>query len=189
MRKLLIVLVGTAVSIGLAGSASALNIAFGPHEINSSKTKAEVTFELENNSRLVMQVTVSKGKIARAMVNTSSADGDVRQVLHAGAEQTDRKLINIKRIRVNEHTGDVTFYFRQSWFHPHVHSGRSSEKFYIDYAGLQAGDMVTFSGYRHVIFGSFGSVTVPIVPEVPEPSAAVMVGLGMVGLAIAGRKR
>ena len=186
MRKFSIVLIGALASLGLAGSASALNIAFGPHEVSGSNIEAEVTFELQNDSRLVMQLSVNEGKVGRARVQTVSEDGDIRTILGAGAEKTSHSLVNISRIRINKYTGNVDFFFRQSFFHEHIHAGQSSEKFYVDYADLAAGDLVTFSGYRHWIFGSFGSVTVPIVPE---PSAAVMVGLGMVGLAIAGRKR
>jgi hypothetical protein len=181
MRNLSTILISMFMLIGFAGSASALSIAPSvPFE--GYRTQGSIDYSITGTT-LTMQVHVDRGKVGRARIAVTSAGGENRGVVEAGS--LGGPDVNIARIRVSS-DGAVNFYFRQSFFRWHISAGKQSDPFFIQYDTLAAGDVVTFTGYRHWIFGSFASTQTGIVPE---PSTAVLVGLGMLGLAVVGRKR
>lgn len=182
MRKLSIVLVAF-MAIGFAGSASALSIVDTPKTISGFLTSADVSFDLTNDERITMQVSVNHGKVGRVRVGVTSDGGDARTLSGYGAMSGPD--VNVSRIRVRG-DGQVDFFFKESFFKWYVRAGKKSDPFYVEYNDLAAGDVVTVTGFRHWIFGSFGSTSTTIVPE---PTPAVLVGLGMLGLAVAGRRR
>jgi hypothetical protein len=181
MRKLTTVLFGVLLSIGFATGASALSVDPNPLEF-SGKTDGFASFSISGTT-LEMTVSVTKGKLSRAEILVTDSGGSARGVDAVG--KGTGPGVNIRRIRTLP-DGSVTFYYKSSFFHQHIHTGQTSDPGFIVYDDLQAGDTITFTGYRHKVFGSFASVQATIVPE---PSAAVLVGLGIAGLAFAGRRR
>jgi hypothetical protein len=182
MHRLSIILVGI-LSIGLAGSASALTLADSQLAFDGSSIAGTVDIDLVGDTTLELVVNVTQGKVGRARVQVQSESGVARTV--DGFGTVNGAGVDVNRIRVRAN-GAVDFYFKKSFFHWHIHAGESSDQFSVSYSDLAANDVVTFTGYRHWIFGSFASAQTTIVPE---PSTAVLVGLGVVGLAVAGRKR
>ena len=186
MRRLTTVLFGVLLSIGFAASASALSVDPNPLSFSGGgffgATEGTISFDLSGTT-LTMEITVDKGKLSRAKIKTTDTGGAARSVVDAGS--FGGTGVNVRRVRILS-DGSVMFYFKSSFFHQHIHAGQTSDPFYITYASLGAGDTITFTGYRHLIFGSFGSAQATIVPE---PSAAILVGLGIAGLAFAGRRR
>jgi hypothetical protein len=185
MRRLTTVLFGVLFSIGFAASATALSVDPNPLSFTSGRTEGSISFGV-TGSTVTMELSVDKGKVSRVKITTADSGGDKRQAIDAGSTRGDG--VNIRRVRILG-DGSVMFFFKSSFFHQHIHAGQTSDPFYVTYASLAAGDTITMTGYRHVIFGSFGSATATIIPDVPEPSAAILVGLGIVGLAVAGRRR
>ena len=178
MRRLTAALCGAVLSLVLSTSAWALTVDPNPLEFQvGHQTKGSVDFNISGTT-LEMTVNVVKGRVSKTRV---SVDG--RTPLSAG--WVDGPGVNIRRIKIRSN-GRVDFYFKTSFFHNHIHAGNSSDLHYVTYDTLAAGDVITFTGFRNNIFGSFGSVQATIVPE---PSAAIMVGLGLAGLVIAGRRR
>jgi len=116
-----------------------------------------------------MQVTPTKGKIARVRVRTESADG-----------------IDVSRIRVHEN-GWVSFYFRESTFKKYIPNKETSDAFYVTYDLLETGDILTLNYTAASPFGN-GNSGVTRVVLVPEPVTAVLVGLGLAGVALARRR-
>jgi hypothetical protein len=166
--------------MGLATGASALSVpdlAFSGNKISGS-----IAFDVVG-ATLEMVVTVDEGKLARTRVSVADSGGVVRAPVDAGS--VDGSGVNVKRIRIRS-DGSVEFAFKQSFWRQHISAGQSSDMHYIDYGALAAGDVISITGYRHQIFGSFGSNSTTIVPE---PSTAILVGLGVLGLAVAGRRR
>jgi hypothetical protein len=186
MRKLSTILIGTLLSVGIASGASALGLSASSVLLDGSNADALVDLELsdgpDGTHTLGMQLHVIQGKVGRLQVEVSS-DNDVD--VNGVGFLPGTGDASVARIRVKGN-GQVDFYFRQSFFHWHAHAGESTDKFFVNYAGLSAGDAIHFAGYRHWVFGSFASNSVTVIPE---PSAAIMVGLGMAGLVFAGRKR
>jgi len=178
------ILAGALVAVGLASGASALSVDPNPLDLSGGRTSASVDFKLDGLT-LQMKLSVDKGKLSRTRVKVVSADNEVRQAVDYGVVANDPDGVNIRRVRVLS-DGSVEFFFKSSLFHHHIHAGHGSDPFYVTYASLAAGDTVTLTGYRYVIFGSFGSAQATIVPE---PSAALLVGLGIAGLAVVGRGR
>jgi len=164
-------------AMGLASSAQALSVDPNPLNFSGSGTEGSVDLSITGKT-LVMEISITEGKLARSNVAVSG-----RTPTAAGSLGGDG--VNVRQIRIKG-DGSVTFYFKSSYFHWHIHAGQTSDPHYVIYNDLQAGDVITFTGYRHNIFGSFASVQATIVPE---PSAAGLVGLGLAGLVIAGRRR
>jgi hypothetical protein len=173
---------GVLLPIGFATSASALTVDPNPLSFAGGRTEGSISFDLSGTT-LTMEISIDKGKLSRAKIKTVDVTGVARSVVDAGSFGGDG--VNVRRVRIFA-DGSVMFYFKSSFFHYHIHRGQTSDPFYITYASLGVGDTITMTGYRHVIFGSFGSVSATIVPE---PSAATLVGLGIAGLAFAGRRR
>jgi len=182
MRKLMTILMGVLLSIGFATSASALSVDPNPLSFSGSRTEGTIAMSVSGTT-LTMEIAIDRGKLSRAKIKTVDTSGAARSVVDAGSFGGDG--VNIRRVRVLA-DGSVMFYFKSSFFHQHIHKGQRSDPFYVTYGSLGAGDTITMTGYRHVIFGSFGSASATIVPE---PSAAILVGLGIAGLAFAGRRR
>jgi hypothetical protein len=182
MRKLTTVLFGLLLAAGLATSASALSVDPNPVSF-SGGTEGSVSFDISGTT-LTMEISITKGKLARSRVSVADgATGDNRGVVATGS--LEGAGVNIRRIRVFG-DGTVEFSFKSIFFHPHIHAGQTSDPHFIVFDSLAAGDVITFVGFRHNIFGSFASVQATIVPE---PASAALVGLGLLGLAIAGRRR
>ena len=177
MRRLTTVLFGVLLSVGFAMSASALSVDPNPVNFGNGRTLGSVDMSV-SGSTLEMTVSVTKGKLSRSRVSVAG-----RTPVNAGT--LGGSGVNIRRVRIR-HDGSVDFYFKSSFFHRHIHAGQQSDPHFITYDTLAAGDVITFTGFRHNIFGSFASVQATIVPE---PSTALLVGLGIAGLAIAGRRR
>ena len=178
MRRLTAALSGAVLSLVLSTSAWALTVDPNPLDfVVGNTTEGSVDFSISGTT-LEMVVSVTKGRVSHTRV---SVEG--RTPLDAG--WTNGPGVNIRRISIRS-DGAVDFYFKSSFFHWHIHAGDSSDPHYVTYDDLQAGDVITFTGFRDNIFGSFASVQATIVPE---PSAAILVGLGLVGLVIAGRRR
>ena len=177
MRRLTTVLFVALSSVGIAAGASALSVDPNPVNFGNGQTEGWVDYDV-SGSTLTMVVGVTAGKVARSRVSVAG-----RTPLAAGT--LGGPDVNIRRVVIRS-DGSVDFYFKESFFHLHIHAGQQSDPHYVTYDTLAAGDVITFTGFRDNIFGSFASVQATIVPE---PSTAVLVGLGIAGLAIAGRRR